>query len=236
MPNIKVFAHLVDIPGSQYIAEELADLCIKSELADNAEFFFYCNYNMENFEWLREKFKNYANVHYIDVGALPSEYEIPTMADIKTYCDVIDEEAYILFVHHKGVTRLDNTCVRDWRDMMTYFNVERWRDCVAKLDEGYDTVGINWRSKPVDHYSGTFFWARSGYIKKLPKLLRPRDAQFQRQISSDILPSEWPYRYEGEMWVALAKPNAYSMYDSPETTDHYYVNWPKELYRTDVSN
>lgn len=72
-----------------------------------------------------------------------------------------------LYIHTKGVTKDYHRCpVHDWRRYMAYFTIERWRDCVAKLDEGYDAVGCNW--DPVGRFfSGTFFWASTDYLAKL---------------------------------------------------------------------
>jgi hypothetical protein len=183
---------------------------------------------MSNFAWLKERLKNYSNVQYIDLGCAKEEFEIPAIVELKKFCDSIDDETYTLFFHHKGVTNLHKQPIADWRNIMSYFTIERWRDCVEKLDEGHELVGSLWRTFPRPHFSGTFFWARSSYIKRLPALQRPRDINYNRQIPG----LNWDYRFEGEMWMAMADPKYYSLYDTPTDVDHYNVEWPKNLYRT----
>lgn len=91
-----------------------------------------------------------------------------------------------LYIHTKGVTHSYYQCaIHDWRKFMAYFLIERWRDCVQKLDEGYDTVGCNWvekasednanflwitRAAYLKYYSGNFFWATTDYLGQLRPL------------------------------------------------------------------
>ena len=53
--------------------------------------------------------------------------------------------------------------------MMNY-NVSMWKTCVNLLNNGYNTVGVNYYKFSIQippHYSGNFWWGRSDYIKKL---------------------------------------------------------------------
>ncbi len=98
-------------------------------------------------------------------------------------------DGYALYMHTKGVYRRGPT-VEDWRRMMTYFCVTRWRDCIKLFDDHrVGAVGCNLRNKPpkakyfktkkwegmpdpatvvpLYHFSGNFWWARSSAVRPL---------------------------------------------------------------------
>jgi hypothetical protein len=87
-----------------------------------------------------------------------------------------NEDFYCLFLHSKGVTRLDRNVSFDtmssidcWVDYLEYFCIEKWKDCISFLPS-YDTCSCEMKEKPLKHYSGNFWWSKSDYIKKLTKL------------------------------------------------------------------
>lgn len=227
--KLKVFSHLVDLPGSMEIAAEQVDLLVVSGLLQHAEVIFHCNYNQYNFNWLTTLFKDQANVKFVNFGADPEEYETPTLINIKQTSDYSEEEFYALYIHQKGVRHMNTSSVHAWRRYMQYFNIERWRDCVARLDEGYDCVGVDWRDDPWKHFSGNFWWARSSYIKKLPSWRRPKHVGYQRQFGHIVYDPYEDYRMENELWIGLSNPKWFSMHEA--NTPHYQVAYPPEKYR-----
>jgi len=58
-----------------------------------------------------------------------------------------------------------------WRVSMEYNTIDRWRDCIQLMDEGYDAVGCNLRPNSHVgnhiHFSGNFWWAKSELINTL---------------------------------------------------------------------
>lgn len=101
--------------------------------------------------------------------------EGPTLHNLQNFARV-NPNCYVMYMHTKGVSdenavepRL--SCTRDWRHMMQYFTITKWKDCISKLDEGYEAVGCNWYQHPWPHFSGGFWWATSEAIKKLPDLV-----------------------------------------------------------------
>jgi hypothetical protein len=228
--KLKVFSHLVDLPGGYEIAVEQVDLLIKSGLFHNAEIYFHCNYNQYNFNWLTHELRECSNVHFLNFNAQPEEFETPTLMHIKDVCDNTDEVFYALYMHQKGIRHPDASSVHAWRRYMQYFNIEKWRDCVEKLDAGYDAVGVDWRNDPWKHFSGNFWWARSDYIRKLPQWQRPKNVGYKRQFSHIVYDPYEDYRMENELWIGLANPNWYSMHEADNP--HYQVTYPPEKYRT----
>ena len=97
-------------------------------------------------------------------------YETPTINMIHDHS--LKEEFYVLYLHTKGV-RHNNTNINviDWINFLIYFNIERYESCVRNL-MNYDAVGVNLHrgdDKVPTHYSGNFWWSKSGYIRKLEK-------------------------------------------------------------------
>lgn len=58
-----------------------------------------------------------------------------------------------------------------WRTSMEYNTIDRWKECVSFMDEGYDAVGCNLRPDSHlglhPHFSGNFWWAKSELVKTL---------------------------------------------------------------------
>lgn len=120
------------------------------------------------------------------------------------------EDCAVLYLHTKAVTWYEPEKGNDWRKLMEYFCVERWRDCVAKLEE-YDCVGVNWMTVPRPHFAGNFWWARSDYLRTLGMPSYSHDS-----------------RHEYEMWIGSGNPKAYSFHQS--NTNHYFKPYPREMY------
>jgi hypothetical protein len=132
---------------------------------------------------------------------------------------------YILFFHSKGITHFTQA-TEDWRKYMEYFVIERWRDCIAKLDEGYDCCGVLWNTDtPIGihpHFSGAFYWAKASYINTL---------------DHSFIDSEW--RYNMEFWIG-SNPNAkvFEFHNSRMNDKesliagkgHYHVAYPRQNY------
>ena len=223
--KIKVFVHYPDIPNSKAIINQQINLLVNSELINNSEVFFSCcSYGIEGFDWLKDKLKDYPNVRYIEQLSSPVEAEIDTLIHLKNYCDT-HNDCYVLYLHTKGATHLNNDCVSDWRDMMLHINVTEWRTCLSKLKEGYNTVGANWlHYQTHPHYSGNFWWATSDYIKSLPSLTRPAAIDSDSQLGANIATN----RLDAELWIGLNNPKACSLFNFEG--NHYYNRCNRELY------
>lgn len=214
-----------------YIAEEVIDDIFSSDLINNADFFIYCNYDITNFNWLKDRTLNYPNVSLIDHDATPEEFELSTLNELKKFCDESTDDFNVLYLHHKGASRLrtrKHVHITDWRKYMTYFNVELWKDCVAALNTGYDTAGVEWTEKSnfPKHYSGNFWWATAKYIRSLPNIVRPSDNNF---INNSQFGLKAHYRFDAEAWIGLSNPRAMSFNTS--NIDHYRESYPAHLYR-----
>lgn len=148
--------------------------------------------------------------------------EMDTIKYLHDYCATIEENTPILYLHGKGVTRGTNQNIKDWIDLMEYFLIERWEECIAKLKD-YDTCGVNLNSELPSiklHYSGNFWWANSDYIKKLPRL--------------DIANCTVPYvmnnpRGYCEFWLT---DNTFGRHCTLHNSniDHYCLRYTRDIY------
>ena len=154
---------------------------------------------------------------------------IPSLKWIRDY-SAKNPDDYIMFFHTKGITK-KNKATEDWRRYMEYFVIENWKDCIEKLDEGFDACGVMWNSDTVygyyPHFSGQFFWARCDYINTLDHTFLDKD-----------------WRYAGEFWIGQTKRGAriYEFHNSRMNDkekfavcgSHYSVEYPRQKYAKEV--
>jgi SAM-dependent methyltransferase/predicted O-methyltransferase YrrM len=189
----------------------------------------------------------YPFVNIIDiqpVGAQPNLYEGQTLAKMYEHC--LQEDGYVFYFHNKGMSSYSTHipgAIKDWRHYMQYFNVEKWEDCVAKLDEGYDCCGVDWVERHdikldfvVQHYAGNFWWARNDYIRKLKHPLKIEEYMDVEAMMRELQ----NYRYCFELWMATGIPKQHCFhyrrhhqYDN-QGLERYFTYYPPEMYRDDV--
>jgi hypothetical protein len=122
------------------------------------------------------------------------EYEFATL-DILHADSKIEKPFFGVYFHVKGVSFPKISGGKYWRDYMGHYNLTMWKDCVKKLQKGYDLCGVKLLG-PLDkggwnlHYSGNFFWFKSTYIKKLIPETNRKD------------------RFRAEFWACTGKPKA----------------------------
>ena len=109
--------------------------------------------------------------------------------------DAQEEDFYALYMHTKGVKRYIEDpekyqCIRDWVDLLLYFNVQKHKEMIDELT-AFDAAGIGlitWVSpeevRKIGHkrktlpspgdqaiFDGNFWWSKSEHIKKLNPVL-----------------------------------------------------------------
>jgi len=143
-------------------------------------------------------------------------FEVPTIHLLHHFCKRNDD-CNVLYLHTKGISRNEiHRKIQDWVDLMLYFLVEKHTECLEKLDSnGYDTVGCNYFENDCygnrnPHFSGNFWWVKSGYMNKLEisKVKTKHDAEF-------FVLSEPSVKY-------------FNMYHS--NVNHYMVEYPRQIY------
>lgn len=86
------------------------------------------------------------------------------------YLDSLKEDFNVLYIYSKGVKHYGTNkekYVKDWVDMMIYYNIINYKICLNFLNY-YDAVGVNLQfiNCPC-HYSGNFWWSKSSHIRTL---------------------------------------------------------------------
>lgn len=110
------------------------------------------------------------------------------LATMKIMRDWLKPGWAVLYHHIKGIQHPMHHGFHNWRRSMERVCVWRWRTCVNKLIEGYETVGAHWLLNPMPgqkYWAGNFWWATSEYLMTLP----PFD------------PDTHERRYEAEVWI-----------------------------------
>ena len=104
-----------------------------------------------------------------DIGLL----ERKTMNIIRTDCVNSPVDFNVLYVHSKGVRYSAHSPlgknVRDWVDLLSYFNIYKHDLCVSQLIDSC-AVGVNLQYDEVEyplHFSGNFWWSKSSHIRRL---------------------------------------------------------------------
>lgn len=161
-------------------------------------------------------------------GEQENIFEGQTLKELQTYSKT--NNGYVLYFHSKGMLHAVNSHqtipTRDWRHYMNYWCVERWKDCIQKLeDEQADAVSTNWTRDPYPHFAGNFWWATTDYIKTLPNVL-DRTLYYDEKFTEKFEGHRFCY----EVWMATNNPKVRSIHYS--AIDHYYAPYPRERYVT----
>jgi hypothetical protein len=155
-------------------------------------------------EWLDKTWPGWIRATEADQG-----FEQVTQCALHEYVQDLPVNAPVLYAHTKGSFNV-RPHQDIWRRCMERYCVNQWRDCAAKLDEGYDTAGVHYLL-PEDHtavgipmYGGNYWWGTAGYLAGLPAV-RFRD------------------RWDAEGWVGLGDPKAYD----------FVPGWPNHPHALD---
>jgi len=183
---------------------------ILGELIDELDYLYIVNVGEDIIatDFMNEKIKiiNYSNNTQL--------FEKPTL-NLMLCFSKYHHDAKILYLHTKGVSYpSEYTQISDWRNLLIYFLVERYRYCLKLLDE-YDVVGSNYADNPHPHFSGNFWWSTSKHINTLSP------------IASNV-------RHDCEWWLFSDNQNIkkYVLYNS--NVNHYTTNYPRTIYDPDA--
>jgi hypothetical protein len=131
----------------------------------------------------------------------------------KIYNNAINEDAYVLYFHAKGITALlkhqnEMAAYRQyayWRYFLNWGVLEKWKHCIEMLDS-HDVSGVNYFDYPSPHYSGNFWWTTTNHLRQLPD---PSTTDWWYKLQSNVS-DPWmrnaPIRFADEHWL-FAKPN-----------------------------
>jgi hypothetical protein len=233
--KIKIFMHLNDLPGAFDLMGDQLSRLSESGLLDVANQVLLCtNGNDNNFVPAIHAMNDYHNVKFYHTSSRTDLWEWPSLDLLKRNCDAADEDFYVLYFHLKGLSRLGDARVTDWRNYMEYWMIDQWAACVEKLDQGHDLVGTNIIEQPWLHSSGNFWWSRASYIKKLEHLPNPDTLPWgtPSKYTGAILDGG-NFRYDQEAWIGSKQPNWVEIHSSPgkQTPGWHFDNlYPESEY------
>ena len=203
----KVFFHTYIYKNWRLVYDDLMQKIVDSGLINNAEInVVYTN---------ADRFPDDAiidGVNYINGGN--NQFEYPTLSLLYEFAKQDENNSNILYFHTKGVSRSSNN-VTDWKNMMAYFNIEKWEDRVEELKQ-FDATGCNLskghqQGMRAMWFAGNFWWSKSDYVKKLQD------------------PNTWKSnRLMAEFWLGMANGNFNLVHHSG--INHYQKPYPKEKY------
>lgn len=131
-------------------------------------------------------------VHVHGVG------ELPTMKLMQDFCKD-NPDWLICYLHTKGAIHNGSEVFENWRKCMERVVIWGWANCLAALQQGFDTAGAHWLTPsmysfigPVPYWGGNFFWATAKHLNTLPPI----------DVNAD--------RYQAEVWIGKSpyKPKA----------------------------
>lgn len=169
---IYIFYHIATIGRWKEIVKEQMNILINSGLYDKCEGIWYgCNCEKCPSE-LSTFFKPYDKVRPLPGALIPDQktYENGTVNAMLDFLRDKDP-GYVFYMHSKGVTAR-HPSQEGWRQYMMYWNVRKYHICIDLLSRGFNTTGVCHTKLPLiyEHYSGNFWWARSEYLLKKPKI------------------------------------------------------------------
>jgi hypothetical protein len=118
-----------------------------------------------------------------------------------------------------------------WREYLEWGVIENYKNCLDSLEYS-DLAGVNFYNTPSPHFSGSFFWATSKYIKTLPD---PSTKEWwynlQKYTKSDWLRTA-DDRFRDEMWVCCNEkyPLVYVLHTLPTETNLAAVTLKRQDY------
>lgn len=143
----------------------------------------------------------------------------------------------VWYVHVKGASHPNNANLEAWRDCLTYFNVLKWRDCVAALDT-HDVAACDYiaNAREQDWFldlwhardtvrpgssgsPGNFWWSRTEYLASLPA--------DKVDLTRDRWGAEWRFIGSGNPRVAVLHDARHNFYAAP---------YPRSRYNPDAAS
>lgn len=236
---IRVFMHLNDMPGAFDLLGEQLSRMSESGLLDAAEKVILCsNGNPDSFLPAQQAIADYRQCKWYHTSNRTDLWEYPTLDLVKRNCDSTlgDEEFNVCYLHLKGLSKLGDQRVIDWRNFMEHYTIDKWQENIAKLDEGYDVVATNIIQQPWPHSSGNFWWTKSSYIKnKLLQLPNPeKDLKWgtPSPYTGAVLDGG-NFRYDHEAWIGTGQPKWFEIASTPgkQTPGWHFENlYPESNY------
>jgi hypothetical protein len=213
MSKIAIFYHIFreDVFSAVQISEQMEALR-QSGLYDKASHIFLSAVGRgQSIQWLKRDYPK------CDISeTTENKFELTTLEKLLSFASH-NPDTEILYMHTKGITKLKNPAVRDWRELMEYYCLYKHELCLELLKD-HSVVGVNLLPTPMPHFSGNFWWTKASHINTLPCLLDGKLSTLDLRMSA-------------EFWVcSTEKSSLVSVHQS--MVNHYTTRYPEDNYKT----
>jgi len=248
--KLKIFYHVSGINKWPDIMTDQLSKLSEHDLLDNAEVTICTLGDPVGFAQAKKATEQFGSIKWQHISDRLDLMEYATLNYIREQVQSTDEEFYVLYMHQKGVTRPNDKNTADWRQYLDYWSIERWKENIDKLDQGYDIVGTNWidgyephqdaKRQPVavwPHFSGGTWWARASYLRKLDALVHPDSVPFDQDSKFTKLKyTKDNWRYDHEAWHGSGNPKQFTIDVTPGSTKyagwHFDNPYPRFFYQS----
>jgi hypothetical protein len=216
-PTIYIYIHICCINNWKSVFDKLLYMIKESGLYDKTTE-VRCGVLSQNIDIetdIKYITRNDDKIKIIGFSSNIRLYEVPTINTL--YYNLNPNNApptYVLYLHTKSVTKPENIYMNDWVNYLCHFNIKKHEDCINKLNEGYDAVGVNLQHEPKLHFSGNFWWSRGEHINTLQSC-------------------GYHDYHAPEMWICQRQDGRYfSLFNSNE--NHYRERWEEYNYNSSI--
>lgn len=198
--NNYCYIHVCNINNGLIILKELLDRIKKFSLDTALEEIRICILGPTNHRLISNIESYNPKIKVIYTNTNIKLYEYPTLKLIYDFCQD-NWNSNILYIHTKGASKPYLKAEINWRHYMSYYVIDKYKNCLNILAKGYDSAGCEMKKDGGKfkylHYAGNFWWAKSEYIGKNlpdPKIFVSQDIYFKE---SKI------YRFHAEEWIMM---------------------------------
>ena len=163
-------------------------------------------------------FNTSRNIYVLLSGTNLFVAELPTIKALHVFARRVHPRSRLLYFHTKGMRNMGKFSA-DWRRYAAHFLILRHELCLAALDVGYETCGVQ---MSPEEYMGNFFWARAGWVARRElELLDIRWNMETRFIGEDFLfsPTVLSNNSESDHYCLFFL--RHNLYDCPTPRDLY---------------
>lgn len=104
--------------------------------------------------------------------------ELPTLHALQKWLPE-HKDWFVWYAHAKGAIHTGHAGYAQWRRNMEEVTTTNWRQCVADLESGYESVGSHWMTPEKfpglvtsPFWGGNFWWSKASFLLTLPSLPR----------------------------------------------------------------
>ncbi len=144
------------------------------------------------------------------------QFEVPTLHKLWEYAKTQPNDHVVAYIHSKGVSKPKDRLTKRWRETLNFWVLHKWEQHILNLDS-YDVSGVRFynfeiKGYRLPHYSGNFWFARSGYIKLLKD-----PYEFVQNYEPKFSSKKYgPERYGCEFWIGSGQGRMATI-DNPDT-------------------